>query len=94
MDEQVQVRMVYNPAEAPIFVDACQVMVHILDGKPERVMFLAVHVSPIPEPDGTRIGTVVGKWIMPLKAAQQFAKEIHQKLDEVEREAATSDDGE
>lgn len=91
--DPVHVKVNYDAAQPPIFIDGCQVMVHLLGERPERVMLLAIHLSPFPESDGSRIGTVVGKWVMPFEAAKQFVKEMQEKLASVEREAVGSNGG-
>lgn len=93
MPNDIMLKVSEPSISPPMFVDASEVLIHIVDNEPQHVMLLAINVSPFQDEDGTVVGEVTGKWVMPVKLAKKLANDLQSKLTQVHSEVVETHGG-
>lgn len=86
MSEEHVIKVSEPSISPPIFIDACEVLIHMVEDQPQQVMLLAINISPVEQEDGMAIGQVTGKWVMTVNIAEKLAHDIKTKLDRASSE--------
>lgn len=92
MAREVEVVLSDTPFIPPLFVDGCEIAVHVRDGRPQHVMLLAINLSPFHSDDGRVTGQITGKWVMTVDLAEKLLSDLQEKLSQA-RPRGAEDDG-